>query len=219
MTKIIEDFKKFALRGNIIDLAVGFTVGAAFTTVVKSLVSDILMPPLGLLTGKVDFANKYILLKAGPKAPPPYATLEGAKNAGAVTLDYGMFINNIIALMLVAIAMFLIIRVINRIDDKLEEEFGEKEKKCPGEPENRKCLFCRSTIPYRATRCPHCTSHLDPPAGLTVDAQGVAKDEHSDDCAEEKVGQSAPTSSDKAPIPAKKPTSTKKISPSDQKQK
>jgi large conductance mechanosensitive channel len=157
--KIVAEFKKFALRGNLIDLAVGFTVGAAFTSIVKSLVSDVIMPPIGLLLGRADFANFFFLLKTGSK-PGPYATLADAQAAGAVTINYGAFINNLIAFLIVALAMFAIVRVINRLDTKLEEEFG-KEKPVAGEPTEKKCPYCLSTIAFKAVKCPACTSELE----------------------------------------------------------
>ena len=152
---ILNDFKKFIMRGNLVDLAIGFTVGAAFTTVAKSLVNDIIMPPIGLLLGNVDFQDLFVVLRDGENQPPPYATIDAAQAAGAVTLNYGVFINNCIALLIVAIAMFVIIRIVNRIDDALD---GPKQ---PQEPVHKKCPFCLSTVPFRATRCPHCTSALD----------------------------------------------------------
>lgn len=157
----VEEFKQFAMRGNVVDLAVGFTVGAAFSTVARSLVDDIIMPPIGLLIGQ-DFADSFIVLQEGnPEiAARPYATLAQAQEAGAVTWNYGLFINAIITFMIVALAMFLIIRLINRLDAQLEEEFGEKPKE-PSESANKKCPYCLQTIPFRAKRCPQCTSHLE----------------------------------------------------------
>ena len=155
---MIGDFKKFALRGNLIDMAVGFTVGAAFTSVAKSLVSDIIMPPLGFLLGKSDFSDLFIVLNA-PDPEVTYTTLAQAQEAGLTTINYGLFINNIISFLLVALAMFLIIRVINQVDKQLEDTFGG-DKPQPGDPENKKCPYCLSTIPYRATRCAQCTAEL-----------------------------------------------------------
>ncbi len=158
---LTEDFRKFALRGNLVDLAVGFTVGAAFSTVAKSLVNDIIMPPVSLIVGEVEFKDQFTVLKEGAKAVSPYATLADAQAAGAVTLNWGPFINNTLALLLVAVAMFAIIRLIKTTEQKLEDEFGEP-RPAPQEPQNRKCRFCRSTIPFRATKCPQCTADLDP---------------------------------------------------------
>lgn len=159
---VIGEFKKFALRGNMIDLAIGFTVGAAFTTVVRSLVDDVIMPPLGLIMGSKDFSNYFFVLKEGREALPLGATIARARELGAVTLNYGQFFNNVLAFAVVALAMFVTIRIINRIDDRLEKQFGQVEK-APAEPSEKKCQFCLTTIPYRATRCPQCTSELPEP--------------------------------------------------------
>lgn len=161
---LLDDFKKFTLRGNMVDLAIGFTVGAAFTTVVKSLVSDIIMPPIGLVTGNADFSDLYWVLKVpeGVEAPVGgFRTLQDASEAGAVTMDYGMFLNSCLSLLIVAIAMFLIIRMVNRLDEQLDGAFEEPPPQ--SEPSDKKCDFCRSTIPFRATRCPQCTSELTIP--------------------------------------------------------
>ena len=171
--KMVQDFKKFALRGNMIDLAIGFTVGAAFTTVVKSAVNDILMPPIGLVTGGADFADHFIVLKAPESADVPeggFATLKAAEEAGAVTLNYGAFLNNCIALLIVAFAMFLIIRVINRIDEELNEVL-DQDPADDQEPTEKKCEYCRTTIAYRATRCPNCTSELKLPEPAVTQAE------------------------------------------------
>lgn len=160
--QLASEFKKFALRGNMLDLAIGFTVGAAFTTIVRSMVDDILMPPLGLIMGNKDFSNYFFVLKDGREPLPAGATIATARELGAVTLNYGLFVNNVIAFMVVALAMFLIIRTINRVDDQLERQFGRAEKSA-SEPSDKKCAFCLSTIPYRATRCPQCTSELPNP--------------------------------------------------------
>lgn len=166
---LLADFRKFALRGNLVDLAVGFTVGAAFSTIAQSLVRDIIMPPVGLIVGERDFADRYLLLRAGTVAPPPYPTLADAQASGAVTLNYGAFFNNLLAFVVVAIAMFVIIRLVNRVDTELEEHFGDPPK--PGEPTEKKCPFCRTTIPIKAVRCPHCTSQLDAQHGEGVAAR------------------------------------------------
>ncbi|MCC6145791.1 MAG: large conductance mechanosensitive channel protein MscL [Candidatus Hydrogenedentes bacterium] len=157
---IITEFKKFALRGSVIDMAIGFTVGAAFTTIVRSLVDNIFMPPLGLLLGRADFTEFYWLLKAGENQDPPYTTLAAAQEAGAVTLNYGLFINHLMAFAVVAWAMFLVVRVVNRLYDRLDRQFAGDEIK-PEEPDNKKCPFCRNVIHYLATRCPYCTSALE----------------------------------------------------------
>ena len=156
---LMADFKKFALRGNLIDLAIGFTVGAAFSTIAKSLVNDIIMPPVGLLLGSSDFSDLFVILKEGSKAGPPYATLAEAQSAGAVTINYGIFINSVIAFLIVALAMFAIIHAINRMEESMESKFGDPPQ--PGDPANKKCPYCRSTIPFKAIRCPSCTSHIE----------------------------------------------------------
>jgi large conductance mechanosensitive channel len=157
----LGEFKKFAMRGNVVDLAIGFTVGAAFTIIARSLVDDLLMPPLGLALGRSDFSDFYWLLRAGTEAAPPYATLADAQAAGAVTLNYGLFINALLTFVIVALAMFLVIRGINRLDRELERRSGAAEPE-PGEPETKKCPFCLATVPFKATRCPQCTSALEP---------------------------------------------------------
>lgn len=157
----LEEFKKFALRGNLIDLAIGFTVGAAFSSVAKSLVNDIIMPPIGLALGRADFSDLFFVLAEGEQTPPPYATVAAAQEAGAVTLNYGVFINQLVALLLVALAMFLIIRLVNRVDDQLDDYFGDEPTDTP--PTTKKCRYCRSAIDYQATRCPNCTSELPAP--------------------------------------------------------
>lgn len=162
---LMGEFRKFALRGSLVDLAVGFTVGAAFTSVARSLVDDVLMPPIGLLMGDHDVSELYLLLRAGETAAP-YASLADAQAAGAVTLNYGLFINSIIAFLLVAAAMFLVIRGMNKVERQLERESGAGEP-TPDEPENKKCPYCLTTVPFKATRCPRCTSQL---AGTPVEA-------------------------------------------------
>ena len=148
---MLKEFKEFAMRGNVVDMAVGIIIGAAFGTIVKSLVADVIMPPIGLLLGNVDFANLFIVLTHGT-TPGPYATLADAQAAGAVTLNYGMFINTIISFLIVAYVVFLLIRNINKA--KKQEEAP------PPEPTTKECAFCFSVIPIKAIRCPHCTSEL-----------------------------------------------------------
>ncbi len=161
---ILHDFKKFALRGNMVDLAIGFTVGAAFTTVVKSLVSDIIMPPVGLLTGNADFSDLFWVLHVPATVDEPaggFKTLQAAQEAGVVTMNYGVFLNSCLALLIVAIAMFAVIRLVNRLDEQLDGAFNEPRP--ASEPADKKCEFCRSTVPFQATRCPLCTSELTIP--------------------------------------------------------
>lgn len=159
---LFQEFKKFVIRGNVVDLAVGFTVGAAFTTVVKSLVTDIIMPPIGLITGQSDFSDKFIILNLPESVELPkggFQTLSAAQDAGAVTINYGLFLNNCLALAIIAMALFVIIKAVNKIDRELDEVIGATPPST-SEPSDKKCEFCRSTIAYRATRCPHCTSEL-----------------------------------------------------------
>ena len=148
---MLKDFKEFAMRGNVVDMAVGIIIGAAFGTIVKSLVADVIMPPIGLLLGNVDFSNLFIVLKQGAVAGP-FATLAEAQKAGAVTLNYGVFANTIISFIIVAFAVFLLIRGLNKM--KREEEAP------PEEPTTKECPHCLSTVPIKATRCAHCTSEL-----------------------------------------------------------
>ncbi len=149
---MIKEFKEFIMRGNVVDMAVGIVIGAAFGAIVKSFVDDVLMPPIGLLLGNVDFSNLFIILKEGGKAAGPYASLAAAKAAGAVTLNLGIFINTVISFVIIAFAVFLVIKGINRL---------KREKEAPAaEPVTKECPFCFSTIPIKATRCPHCTSQF-----------------------------------------------------------
>ncbi|MEW4490674.1 large conductance mechanosensitive channel protein MscL [Thalassoglobus sp. JC818] len=166
MLPIIDEFKKFALRGNMVDLAIGFTVGSAFTSVVKSLVDNIIMPPVGMILGGVDFTNKFLVLSVPDHVTPPedgFQSLQSAQEAGVVTLDYGEFLNSCLTLFIVAVVMFALIRGFNRLDEGLDQMIGEEPPQ-PGEPTEKKCQYCRSTIAYRATRCPHCTSEIEAPS-------------------------------------------------------
>ena len=149
---MLKDFKEFAMRGSVVDMAIGIVIGAAFGTIVKSFVDDVLMPPIGLLLGNVDFNNLFIMLKEGTKAAGPYASLAAAKAAGAVTLNWGTFINTIISFIIIAFAVFLVIKGINR----MKREKGSP----PAEVTTKDCPFCFTTIPIQASRCPHCTSQL-----------------------------------------------------------
>ncbi len=151
---MFREFKEFALRGNVLDMAVGIVIGAAFGTIVKSLVDDIIMPPIGLLLGNVDFANFFVLLKAG-EPPAPYASLADARAAGAVTMNYGLFINAVISFLIVAFVIFLLIRNVNRL--KRQEEAP------PAEPTTKECPYCLSAIPIKASRCAYCTVELPAP--------------------------------------------------------
>ena len=150
---MFKEFKDFALRGNVVDMAVGIIIGGAFGTIAKSLVADVIMPPIGLLLGGIDFANLFILLKSGDPAGP-YASLADAQTAGAVSINYGVFINNVLSFIIVALAVFFLIRALNRLQ--------RQEEAPPPEPTTKDCPFCLSSIPIKATRCPHCTSELQP---------------------------------------------------------
>lgn len=145
---IVKEFKQFAMRGNVVDMAVGIIIGGAFGTIVKSLVSDVIMPPIGLVLGGVDFSDLFITLKEGATAGP-YATLAAAQSAGAVTLSYGLFINSVVSFLIVAFAVFLLISGINKL-----------QRTQPAAPNTKDCPFCYSSISLKATRCPHCTSEL-----------------------------------------------------------
>jgi large conductance mechanosensitive channel len=145
---MFKEFKEFVMRGNVVDMAVGVVVGAAFATIAKSLVDDILMPPIGLMLGGVDFANLFFVLKPGAN-PEPYLKLADAKAAGAVTMNYGVFINSIMSFLIVAFAVFMVIRAINRM-----------QRPAPAPATTKECLYCASMIPIKAIRCPHCTAEL-----------------------------------------------------------
>jgi large conductance mechanosensitive channel len=147
---MLKEFKEFAMRGNVLDLAVGIIIGGAFGTIVKSLVDDVIMPPIGLALGNVDFADLFLLMKEGPKSPPPYATLAEAQAAGAVTVNYGLFVNAVITFLIVAFAVFLLVRAANRL----------RPQEAPAAPSTKECPYCRMAIPIGATRCPQCTSEL-----------------------------------------------------------
>ena len=147
---MFKEFKEFAMRGNVVDMAVGIIIGGAFGTIAKSLVADVLMPPIGLLLGNVDFANLFAVLKEG-SAAGPYASLAAAQGAGAVTINYGIFINNVVSFLIVAFSVFLLIRALNTL--KREEKVDEA-------PTTKECGQCFSEIPIKAQRCPHCTSQL-----------------------------------------------------------
>jgi large conductance mechanosensitive channel len=148
---MFKEFKEFAMRGNVVDMAVGIIIGAAFGTIVKSLVDDVIMPPIGLLLGNVDFSNLFAVIKAGSVAGP-FATVAEAQKAGAVTINYGMFINTVISFLIVAVAVFLLIKGMNSLK--------RKEEAPPEEPATKECPHCFSEIPIKATRCGFCTSDI-----------------------------------------------------------
>lgn len=142
---MLKEFKEFAMKGNVLDLAVGFILGAAFGKIVTSLVSDLIMPPIGLILGKVDFANLFLNLSG-----KSYSSLAEAKAAGAPTLNYGIFLNSVVDFVIVAFAVFLLVRMVNRWN-----------KPAPAAtPSTKECPYCASTIPLKATRCPNCTSEI-----------------------------------------------------------
>ncbi len=143
---MFREFKEFALKGNVLDMAVGIIIGAAFGTVVKSLVDDIVMPPIGLLLGRVDFSNLFVNLSG-----QELSSVADAKKAGAAVIAYGAFLNNVLSFLIVALAVFMLVKAVNRFRHKQEE----------AAPETKDCPHCLSSIPLQATRCPHCTSELD----------------------------------------------------------
>ena len=144
---MLKEFKEFAMRGNVVDMAVGIIIGGAFGTIVKSMIDDVIMPPIGLLLGGADFTDFFISLTGGD-----HATLAAAREAGAVTLNYGLFVNAVISFLIVAFALFMLIKSINRLK--------RAEAPAPAAPTTKECPHCYSTIPIKATRCPHCTSNL-----------------------------------------------------------
>jgi len=142
---MLKEFKEFAMRGNVLDMAIGVILGVAFGAIVTSLVNDIVMPPIGLLLGRVDFSSLFITLSG-----QHYDSLKAAKEAGAATINYGVFFNAVINFLIVAFVVFLIVKQVNRL----------KRPAAPAEPTTKECPFCLSTIPIKATRCAHCTSEI-----------------------------------------------------------
>jgi large conductance mechanosensitive channel len=151
MRSLLKEFREFVMRGNVVDLAVGFIIGAAFGKIVTSFVGDILMPPIGLALGKVDFSNLFVNLSGNT-----YTSLAEAQAAGAPTINYGLFINTLIDFIIVAFVLFLVIRMMNRMQRAKEE--------LPAEPTTKDCPYCFSSIPIKAVKCPHCTSEIPAPA-------------------------------------------------------
>jgi large conductance mechanosensitive channel len=149
MKKFWEEFKTFAIKGNAVDLAVGVIIGAAFGSIVNSLVKDVVMPPISLLTGGLDFSNKFLILRAAQDGSTAFNTPADAAKAGAITWNYGNFITLVINFVIVAAAIFLVIRMINELRHPAEKPVGTKD-----------CPACAMKIPIKATRCPHCTSEL-----------------------------------------------------------
>jgi large conductance mechanosensitive channel len=148
---MLKEFREFALRGNVVDMAVGIIIGASFGSIVNSLVSDILMPPIGVLLGDIDFSSFFVVVKEG-KVPGPYLSTSAAKAAGAVTINYGVFVNTIVSFLIVAFAVFLVIRNLNNLKKREEAQ--------PAVATTRECPYCLSAIPVKAVRCAHCTSEL-----------------------------------------------------------
>lgn len=150
---MLTDFKAFIMRGNVVDMAVGIIVGAAFGAIVSSIVKDVIMPPIGLILGNIDFSNLTIVIKEG-STPSPYASLSAAQSAGAVTINYGLFINTLINFLIIAaVVFFFIIRPLAKLQALQKES-------APATPATKDCPFCATTIPIKATRCPNCTSEL-----------------------------------------------------------
>ena len=147
---MLKGFREFVMRGNVIDLAVAVIIGAAFTKIVNSLVEDIIMPPIGLLLGKVDFSNLFLVLREGAKAASPYATLAEAKAAGAVTLNYGLFLTSVVTFLIVAFVVYLLVRSVQRMGPQ-KVEAAATTKDCP---------YCLSKIPLNAKKCAFCTSSI-----------------------------------------------------------
>jgi large conductance mechanosensitive channel len=153
---MIKDFKTFIMRGNVVDLAVGIIIGVAFGAIVSSLVKDVIMPPIGLALGNVDFANLFLVLKQGTVAGP-YPSLAAAQEAGAVSINYGVFINTLVNFLIIAaVIFFLVVRPIARIQAR------QKAAEVVPAPSTRECPYCHTNIPIKATRCPNCTSELKP---------------------------------------------------------
>jgi large conductance mechanosensitive channel len=148
---MFKEFREFAMRGNVVDMAVGIIIGGAFGTIVMSLVTDILMPPIGLVLGGVDFTDLFLTLKEGV-SPGPYATLANAQEAGAVTVAYGLFLNSVVSFLIIALSVFFVIKGVNAMKRREEETSLE--------PTTKDCPFCLSSVPLKATRCPFCTSEL-----------------------------------------------------------
>ncbi|MGH8371156.1 MAG: large-conductance mechanosensitive channel protein MscL [Gammaproteobacteria bacterium] len=151
---MFRNFRDFAMRGNVMDMAVGIIIGAAFGTIVKSLVDDVIMPPIGLLLGNVDFSNLFVVLKQGAKEAGPYTTIAQAHAAGAVTLNYGLFINTVISFIIVAFSVFMLISAMQNA----QKRFRKNEAQAA--PSTRECPRCFSSINIKATRCPNCTSDV-----------------------------------------------------------
>jgi large conductance mechanosensitive channel len=154
--KILKEFKEFAVRGNMIDMAVGIIIGAAFGAIVSSLVADIIMPPIGLGLGNVDFSNLFWVMKDGVTTPGPYDSLKAAQDAGAVTFNYGVFMLKVLNFLIVAFAVFILVRSIN----KMRRATEAPKAAVKAEPTTKECPYCMSMISMKASRCGFCTSQL-----------------------------------------------------------
>lgn len=159
MKKLFADFKAFVTRGNVVDLAIGIIIGSAFSKVVNSIVDNILMPPLGLLLGNADFSDLFVVLRQGQEPLPADATLEMAKNVGAVTWNYGQFLTDVISFLILALGVFLIVRALQKLQDAVDQQ--SEAEKAAEEATEKACPYCFTTIPAEAVRCPNCTSHLE----------------------------------------------------------
>ncbi len=146
---MMKEFREFIMRGNVMDLAVGVIIGAAFGAIVNSLVNDVIMPPIGLALGNVDFSNMFFVMKEGAKAPAPYPTMAEAQAAGAVTLNYGAFFTHVVSFLILAFVVFMMVRAVNRMKPAP-----------PVAPTMKDCPYCLTPIPLKATRCGHCTSEV-----------------------------------------------------------
>ncbi len=147
---MLKEFREFAVKGSVIDMAVGIIIGAAFGKIVSSLVSDVIMPPIGLLLGNVDFTNLFLTLKSAEAKPGPFSTLAEAQAAGAVTLNIGLFINAVVSFLIVAVCVFLLVKAVNQL-----------RREAPAAPTTKSCPYCCSKIDLNAVRCPQCTSQLE----------------------------------------------------------
>ena len=163
MKKLFQEFQEFITRGNALDLAIGIIIGSAFSAVVNSIVDNLLMPPFGLILGNVDFQDLFIVLRQGDQTLPPNATLEMAKELGAVTFNYGQFITDLISFLLLGLGVFLIVRGINKLNAKMSyiKEKVRDEEIASEEATEKDCPFCLKLIPIKAIRCPYCTSQLN----------------------------------------------------------
>jgi large conductance mechanosensitive channel len=156
---MLKDFKAFIMRGSVVDMAVGIIIGAAFSPIVSSFVNDVIMPPIGLLLGKVDFRNLFAVIKEGAEVAGPYASLDAAKAAGAISINYGVFINTIITFLIIAaVVFFFIVRPIGQM--RAREAAKQAAAAVPAASTTKECPFCHTGIPIKATRCPNCTSQI-----------------------------------------------------------